>query len=205
MKKILIIFLTIIGFTGFSVNILSAKKNICSFDYIKKEENIRKVYLSYRMNSKNCLSAWHLYKLGERAYLAGRLSEALWSTKKALQKISNKNSLFILKLKNLKGSIFREMNRIEEAIIILRKIVFFDMDNLNNLGSFDKRNYSKKKKLALLELEQQKALLQLIYAYYEKTGSKESNDVKYLVNLFKGRYKNGTYMSLLSKWFQGNV
>ncbi len=76
------------------------------------------------------------------------------------------------------------MNRFEEAIIILRKVVFGD--------------YASGSKKVLEEKE--KAHLQLIQAYYAKTKSKNSRDVVYLISLFENKYPKSNYLKLLQDW-----
>ena len=179
--------LVILLFLG-GVSDLVPRENICSSNYLKSQRNIRKIYLQYKFKGQKCLS-WQAYlQLGKRAYLAGRLKEALWSANSGLQGLSGKRGISSVKLSLLRGSVLREMNRIEEAITILREIVFLD----------DSRDTRK------MIAEQEKAHLQLIQAYYAKTESKMSQDVIYLITLFKNRYPKSKYLNLLQKWKQEN-
>ncbi len=76
------------------------------------------------------------------------------------------------------------MGRLEEAIIVLRKVVFFDY------------SLSSQKNLK----EQQKIHLQLLQTYYTKKKSKKSQDVIYLIALFKKRYPKSNYLNLIKNW-----
>ncbi len=78
------------------------------------------------------------------------------------------------------------MNRLEEAITVLKKIT----------SHRAKRNLNK-----ITEI-QQKALMQLISVYYLKNHSRKKNpDINYLVNIFKNKYPESKYLVLILKWY----
>ena len=181
-NKILLNFLIIVLFFLWGVVHAISQKTICSNQYIKNEKNIRTIYLNYKFKGKRCLSWKAYFQLGQRAYVGGKLKEALWSVNFGLQNLSEKQGTLVTKFKSLKGSILREMNRFEEAIIILREVVFED----NVTGS----------KTTIKE----KAHLQLIQTYYVKTAFKTSQDVAYLITLFRNRYPKSKYLKLLQNW-----
>ena len=154
-----------------------------------KEKDMRKIYLRLRYTAKTCLDHKILLDLSRRASLAGRLTEALWASKKGLEILNqNQNILILLEFKLLQGSIFRKMNRLEEAIIVLRDVL-----HQKNPGGV----YRQKKQV---KLQQERAFLQLIYTYYNKTGSKKSSDVNYLVNSFENLHPNSRYLPLVHHW-----
>ena len=158
--------------------------SICSNKYIYHETNIRNIYLAYKNSRKKCILWQDYFELGKRAYIAGRLKEALWSTDQALGHLNKKDHVSEIQLKTLKGSVLRKMNRVEEAIIVLREIIFFGGDSRSEK----------------IQKEKQKAHMQLIHAYYSKTGSKDSQDVTYLLSLFKSRYPQSRYLKLINNW-----
>ena len=158
--------------------------SICSNQYIYHETNIRKIYLAYKHSRNKCILWQDYFELGKRAYIAGRLKEALWSTDQALRYLDKKDRVSEMQLKTLKGSVLRKMNRVEEAIIELREIIFFGSNSRSEK----------------IQKERQKAHMQLIHAYYAKTGSKSSQDVTYLLSLFKSRYPQSPYLKLINNW-----
>ena len=181
-NKILLNFLIIVLFFLWGVVHAISQKTICSNQYIKNEKNIRTIYLNYKFKGKRCLSWKAYFQLGQRAYIGGKLKEALWSVNLGLQNLSKKQGILVAKFKSLKGSILREMNRFEEAIIILREVVF--EDNVPDSKTMIK----------------EKSHLQLIQTYYAKTEFKTSQDVAYLITLFRNRYPKSKYLKLLQNW-----
>ena len=183
--KAMFIFLAL----GLGYDLIYPAKRPCYKPDFTKEKDLRKIYLRLRYTAKTCLDHKVLLELTRRASLAGRLSEALWASKKGLEILNqNKNILVLLEFQLLQGSIFRKMNRLEEAIIVLRDVI-----RRKSPGGT-----SRQKKQ--IRLQQERAFLQLIYTYYNKTGSKESADVNYLINSFTSLHPDSRYLSLVHRW-----
>ena len=165
------------------------KRNTCVKPDFTQEKNLRKVYLQLKYMPKNCLDSRTLLNLSKRSLLAGRFAEALWASQKGLEILNTNGNIVIeSELKLIQGSILREMNRLEEAIIVLKNVI----REKNTKSSY---RYRKN-----LKLNRQKAFLQLIYTYYNKTGSKRSSDVNYLINSFRNIYPESPYLNLLEDW-----
>ena len=183
------IFLVLLSLAYYPIYSKEFRKNICTKPDFISEKNLRKVYLKLKYMHKGCLDSKILLNLGKRSSLAGRLSEALWASEKGLEILQANQSISIsVELRLLQGSILREMNRLEEAIIVLKSVIS------QKYGAI---SYRKKEEI---RLNQEKAFLQLIYTYYSKTGSKTSKDVSYLINSFRNTYPNSQYLELVNNW-----
>lgn len=168
---------TLLSFTFLT---FAAYAGECPQNEILKQKKIRNAYTILRKHTVQCKKQSKLFlEFGKRAFLAERLAESLWAAEIGQQSASNESLLEELNL--LEASALIEMNRYEEAIIILKPSV------LSNDSSLVYR---------------QKGHLILIKAYFKKFKSKKNPNVLYLVHLFLNRYTQSNYIDFLNQWLE---
>jgi len=171
-------YIYIVGFLILTTSLLSLPK--CSYKFITKQKNISKTYYNLRNHKKKCyLTVHHFLEFAKRSFLAGRLSESLWASNYGLK--TSKNEFNVIPLRYIKAMTLFEKNRLEEAIISLKKIYNQSIKNKN------------------LKEYKEKALLLLIKIYYKKHNQRDKN-VAYLLRLYRSKYKESKYYSLVSRW-----
>lgn len=179
MQKVFLFFLTATLTTAFA----------CNVSYIKKEKSLRTVYFKLRAEPAECGLNYQPYlDYSRRALIGGRHAEALWAARKGLSAyLKNRGSrkLAYLYLRFIEGSSLYELNRLEEAIVSLKKVT-----------GHPKINHWKVRDL------RQRAYLRLIQTYYLKAGRRKDNNVKYLVSVFSKKYPYSTYRKLLTGWMK---
>ncbi len=134
-----------------------------------------KIYRSLRLRKKTCANKQIYLDFSRRALLAKRLGEALW----AADMISNKRHRLYYQAQLLKGRIFLEMGRHEEAIIALRPIA---------LAAHQKKKVAEQAHLALIK------------AYFVKSRRRKDQNVKYLLGLFYKYYPHSKFKRILKAW-----
>ncbi|RME89086.1 MAG: hypothetical protein D6767_09115 [Candidatus Hydrogenedentota bacterium] len=136
----------------------------CNLPLHQKKVSLKQIYLQLRFRDPKCKFPAKLFlAYSERALLAGRLHEALWSAKTGMKRAS---SSIKRKLTLAAAKAYNELNRYEEAIALLKPLAF----------STQKDNLAKQ------------AHICLIRAYYLRAKQKQDSNVKYLVSKFRRYY-----------------
>ncbi len=160
--------------------------NKISIQYVKNTHEPQKIFTQIQKASRSkTLPCSIYYAAAKKNYLAYYLKKALWLISQCnISHIKNPSSR--LQVLTLKGQIFSSMNRLEESIHILKKVVF------NN-----------KKSVVVREIKiKQQAHLHLIHSYFKKHQTKKNRDIKYLAFLFNNWYHKTYYANILEDWLR---
>ncbi|MDH5719036.1 MAG: tetratricopeptide repeat protein [Spirochaetia bacterium] len=184
-----IFFAFILGTFFFSSGVYS--KN-CDTTFVTKEKNLKKTYAKLSEISLKCgVSSDIFLEHSEKAILAERPIEALWSAQKGIWRLKpNSNQELRLRLYLARGTALLKLNRYEEAIIHLRKA---------SLDYHEGRPvWGQKREIV------QRAYLMLVKTYFEKENEKISKDVLFLISLFNEKFPKSPYLSLVKNWLKEN-
>lgn len=153
-----------------------------------QQKSLREIYFLLRASVNKCkLTANDFLVYAEKAIVAQRCSETLWAVQHGL-KTSAINQEQKYKLLLLQGRAFLCLNRTEEAISTLKKIV--QNKKLYTSKEFNDIAFS--------------AHLVYIKAYYVRANKKKDANVIYLLNLLKKRYPKKSEISLTNNWQKNN-
>lgn len=171
------VFLFFIFIPGISIY----AKAPCSLEFVSSEKNIKKSYEKIRKISSKCTVTGKNYlDFSKRAFLSEEYSLAIWSSETGLKNCLE-NSGICLELNYFLGISLLKKKRPEDAIGVLRKLVF------------DPMWQNKEHELI------QKAHLALVESYYQR-GKRRDENTRYLIELFKNRYATSHYLFTLRSW-----
>lgn len=153
----------------------------CDEKELDKEKNVIRKYLSIKQNTCRLAPAY-LLNLSKEAYVSGNYAIGIWAIRSVLATQKKHDINEMAEFYYYLGLSYLGKERNEEAISVLKKIVFSDTpEKLDNI---------------IL----QKAHMALIQAYFQDDPRKNDKDIDYLIRLFKNRYKDSTLLYAVYDW-----